>query len=282
MRILSFIIQLVKEAEKDDLFAMASQLTYKLLLAFFPFLIFLMSYLAFLNLDTIYWQTILAEIIPGEAGGIITVFFDEVISTQNMGVLSISLLFSLFTASSGFAVVIRCVNQTYGYKNCRSFIKTQLISLALVVMFAFSLSAMLVLLIFNDIILDYLSNFIHYPDNFGFIFDILGIVITAGVLLLTTMLVYKLSNCKPVKMKGILPGALFCVALWIISSKAFSIYIDNFSSYYKTYGSIAGIFILMMWLNIVSTSLLLGSELNSMKSSKDSGDNIECDKAPSA
>jgi membrane protein len=280
MRILSFIIQLVKEAEKDDLFAMASQLTYKLLLAFFPFLIFLMSYLAFLNLDTMYWQTILEEIIPGEAGGIITVFFDEVL--QNMGVLSISLLFSLFTASSGFAVVIRCVNQTYGYKNCRGFIKTQLISLALVIMFAFSLSLMLVLLIFNDIILGYLSGFIYYPENFAVIFDILGIVITAGVLLLTTMMVYKLSNCKPVKMKSILPGAFFCVALWIISSKAFSIYVDNFSSYYKTYGSIAGIFILMMWLNIVSTSLLLGSELNSMKSHKDSDDSVVCDNAPSA
>jgi membrane protein len=279
MRVLSFIIQLVKEADKDDLFAMASQLTYKLLLAFFPFLIFLMSYLAFLDLDTVYWQTTLAKIIPGEAGKVITGFFNEVISTQNMGVLSISLLFALFTASSGFSVVIRCVNQTYGYRNCRGFIRTQLISLLMVVMFAFSLSVMLVLLIFNDVILDHLSTFIHYSESLRYIFDISGVVITSGMLLIITMLVYRLANCKPVKMKNLLPGALFCVVLWIASSKIFSVYVDNFASYSRTYGSVAGIFILIMWLNIVSTSLLLGSELNSMRSTQNYAVDVSADKA---
>ncbi|MDR2648625.1 MAG: YihY/virulence factor BrkB family protein [Clostridiales bacterium] len=264
MRLILFIIRIGKEASKDDLFAMAGQLTYKMLLAFFPFLIFLISLLGFANLDGRYWMQTLSAAIPAEAGRLLDVFFDEVINVRSVGVLSVSLLVSLYNASSGFFVVIRCVNQTYGYKNCRHFLVNQLVSIALVIMFALSLTSMLTLLIFNDNIFAFAERMMPSAPYVKPVFAFVGLLITAGVLLITTMMIYKLSNCKNPRLFSVMPGAVVTVSMWIVSSKIFNLYINNFARYSKVYGSIAGVFILIMWLNIISTVLLLGSEINSM------------------
>ncbi|MDR1559652.1 MAG: YihY/virulence factor BrkB family protein [Clostridiales bacterium] len=264
MRLILFIVRIAKEASKDDLFAMAGQLTYKMLVAFFPFLIFLISLLGFANLDARYWMQTLSDAMPAEAGRLLEVFFDEIINTPSVGVLSTSLLVSLYNASSGFFVVIRCVNQTYGYKNCRNFFLNQLISIALVIMFAMSLTSMLLLLIFNDRIFAFAESLMPTAPYVGPMFELIGFLICAGVLLFTTMMIYKLSNCRNPRLLSVMPGAIVTVLLWVVSSELFNIYINNFARYSKVYGSIAGVFILIMWLNIISTSLLLGSEINSM------------------
>jgi len=262
MRLILFIIRIGKEAVKDDLFAMAGQLTYKMLLAFFPFLIFLISLLGFVNLDTHYWMQILSEAMPMETGRLLDVFFAEIINTRNLGVLSTSLLITLYNASSGFFVVIRCVNHIYGQKNCRNFFVNQLISITLVIMFALSLMSMLLLMIFKDNIFAFAAELMPTSPFVYQLFTITGFLITAGVLLITTMLIYKLASCKKQRLIGVMPGAIVTVALWIISSEAFNVYLNNFARYSMVYGSIAGVFILIMWLNIISTSLLLGSEIN--------------------
>ena len=264
MRLILFIVRICKEAAKDDLFAMASQLTYKMLLAFFPFLIFLISLFGFANVDGRYWIHMISEIMPDEISRLLNVFFSEVISTRSMGVLSVSLLISLYNASSGFFVVIRCINLTYGYKNSRNFIINQLISISLVFMFALSLTSMLLLMIFNDKIIEFITQLIPAAPFIKQLFAFIGSLITVGVLLVTTMMIYKLSNCKKPRLIRVLPGAIVTVALWIVSSKVFNIYINNFARFSRIYGSIAGVFILIMWLNIISTALLLGSEINSI------------------
>jgi membrane protein len=264
MRPIRFLIQLGKEAQRDDLFALASQLTYKLLLAFFPFLIFLISTLAFLSLDATQWIETLENILPGEAGNLLDVFFKEIVFTKNLGVLSISLLVSLYSSSSGFAVVMRCVNLTYEQKDCRNFFFTQLISIVLVLIFSLSLVSMLVLLIFNKLLFNFFAHLLPYPEVMEIIFESLGFLVDVVILIIAVMFIYKLANCKKQKLRSVLPGACVTVIIWIVASKAFSIYVNNFGNYSKVYGSIAGIFILIVWLNMISTTLLIGSEINSL------------------
>ena len=264
MRFILFIVRIGKEAVKDDLFAMAGQLTYKVLLAFFPFLIFLISLLGYVNIDRHYWIGELFSVMPDGAVSVLDSFYDEVINTRSVGVMSTSLLISLYNASSGFFVVIRCVNLTYGYKSCRNYLTNQLISLSLVIMFALSLTSMLLLMVFNDTIYGFVTQFIPATPFIKLLFSFIGTLFSAGILLITTMMIYKLSNCKKTRLMHVMPGAVATVALWIISSKVFNIYVNNFSRLSYIYGSIAGVFILITWLNLISTSLLLGSEINSL------------------
>jgi len=270
MRLILFIIRIGKEAAKDDLFAMAGQLTYKMLMAFFPFLIFLISLLGYVNIDRHYWINELFSVMPDGAVSILNIFYDEVIHTRSIGIMSTSLLVSLYNASTGFFVVIRCVNLTYGNKNGRNFIVNQLISIVLVVMFALSLTTMLLLMVFNDMIYNFTTRFIPATPFLKLLFSFLGSLISAGVLLITTMMIYKMSNSKKPRLKHVMPGAVVTVGLWVISSKVFNIYVNNFSRLSYIYGSIAGVFILVMWLHLISTSLLLGSEINSL-TDKNSG-----------
>ncbi|MDR1537412.1 MAG: YihY/virulence factor BrkB family protein [Clostridiales bacterium] len=263
MKFFLFLVRIGKESAKDELFAMASQLTYKILLAFFPFLIFLLSMLGFLNLDQKYWIDLITGALPGEAASILDVFIDE-IAPKNVGVLSASLLVTVYSASSGFSVAMRCISQTYGFKYCRSFIKSQLASIFLMLLFVLSLASMLVLMIFNDLILNLIQQHIPLGDIAKQIIHLVGFIFTVGVLLITTMLIYKTSLCKKTRFFSFLPGALVTVLSWIVSSKVFNIYVNNFAKYSKVYGSVAGIFILIMWLNLISTSLLMGSEINSI------------------
>jgi len=271
MRFILFLIRIGKEAVKDDVFAMAGQLTYKMLLAFFPFLIFLISLLGFVNIDRHYWIGQLFSVMPDGTVSVLNDFYNEVIITRSVGVMSTSLLISLYNASSGFFVVIRCVNLTYGYKSCRNFLINQLISITLVIMFAISLTSMLLLMVFNDKIVSFVTQFIPATPLVQQLFSLMGSLVSAGILFITTMMIYKLANCKKTGLKQVMPGAGVTVALWIISSKVFNIYVNNFSRLSYIYGSIAGVFILIMWLNIISTSLLLGSEVNSMLDKKTDG-----------
>ena len=264
MRFILFIVRIGKEAVKDDLFAMAGQLTYKMLMAFFPFLIFLISLLGFVNLDRHYWVSELFSVMPGGTVSILNDFYNEVISVRSVGVLSASLLISLYNASSGFFVVIRCINLTYGYKSSRNYFINQLISIVLVFMFALSLTSMLLLMVFNDSIYNLITQFIYPTAMLKQLSTFVGSLISGGILLITTMMIYKLANCKKPKLKNVMPGAVVTVGLWIISSKVFNIYVNNFSRLSYIYGSIAGVFILIMWLNLISTSLLLGSEINAL------------------
>ncbi|MDR1641115.1 MAG: YihY/virulence factor BrkB family protein [Clostridiales bacterium] len=264
MKFLLFIARIGKEAAKDDLFAMASQLTYKILLAFFPFLIFLISLLGFLNLDQSYWTNMITGALPGEAASMINDFISGIVNTKNAGVLSLSLLVTIYNASAGFSVAIHCINQTYGFKYCRSFIKSVFVSVLLMLLFTLSLTSMLVLIIFNDAIMAFLQSHFNMSGFVVSLFNFAGFLLTLAVLIMTTMLVYKLSLCKKNSFMSFLPGAMITVICWVVSSKVFNIYVNNFAKYSNVYGSIAGIFILIMWLNLISTSLLIGSEINSM------------------
>ena len=264
MRLILFVARIVKEAVKDDLFAMAGQLTYKMLLAFFPFLIFLISLLGFVNIDRHYWLNELFSVMPDGTVSILNDFYNEVMNTRSVGVLSTSLLVSVYNASSGFFVVIRCVNLTYGYKSSRNVVVNHLISIILVIMFAVSLTSMLLLMVFNDKIFEFFTQFIPSTPLLKQLSSFLGSLVSAGILLITTMMIYKLSNSSKPRLIHVMPGACVTVILWIISSKVFNIYVNNFSRLSYIYGSIAGVFILIMWLNLISTSLLLGSEINSL------------------
>ncbi len=258
-----FIIKLVKEVQKDDLIAKANELTYKLLLALFPFIIFLMTLLGFLNIDGNLFIKQMSEYMPKEIMGLIDVFVVEVINTRNVSLLSTSLFISIFAASSGFDSVIRGINQCYGCKETRNYFHVKLLSIVMVFIFTASIIFSLVLIIIDT---NFISNIDpeHFPKLTSTFFGVVLLAVSIFVLLITVMLIYRLSGCKKIRFKSLLPGALFTVIIWVIGSKGFNIYIENFSRFSKVYGSLGSIVILMLWLNIISIVLLLGSEINAL------------------
>ena len=254
------VVQIVLKCKNDNLNAVANQLTYKMLLSLFPFIIFLMTLVAFFNLDVNIFLNELNGKIPEQIIGIVNLFISEVVMKKNISLLSSSLFISIWSASSGFAAMIKCINKIYRQNETRNFIIVKLISLVCVIIFALAIILCIVLIVFGNKILDMVSN--HSLIFFSLSAIILRYSVAILLLTLFSAIIYKISiRCK-MNILLFLPGALFCSLAWIILSLAFNFYVNNFSRYSTIYGSIGSIFVLMIWLNLIINVLLIGIEIN--------------------
>ena len=87
-------------------------------------------------------------------------------------------------------------------------------------------------------------------------------VILVVVVFIVALLYYATPNVKQPKFRWISVGALFAIVVWVLASAAFGFYVATFSSYNKTYGSLAGVIVFLLWLWITNLALLFGAELD--------------------
>ncbi len=261
-RLKNFLVLLIKSVIDNELIPLSNELTYKLLISFFPFLIFLMSLLGFANIHDDLLLVSLSNSLPPEIMKIIHVFFEEVIFNKSVRVLSSSLIVTIYTASSGFYSIIRGLNKAYDLDEHRNFFTVKLISVALVIVFAVMLVFLLLLFIFGDTIVKFLQHskwFVYIPES---LFSFTGYLILLFFFVALIVMIYKLAPCIRLSLISCLPGAIFAVVFWMIASRIFNLYINNFSRFSKVYGSIGGVFILIFWINLIALILLIGGQIN--------------------
>jgi membrane protein len=82
------------------------------------------------------------------------------------------------------------------------------------------------------------------------------------VVFLVAVLYYATPNVKQPRFRWISVGAGLAIVVWILASAAFGLYVANFGSYNKTYGSLAGVIILLLWLWLTNLALLFGAEVD--------------------
>ena len=261
---IKFIKILVKKTLENELMLMSNALTYKLLIAIFPFIIFLMTLLGFSNLNIEQYIIGLSKTLPNPIEDILIVFVKEVIQTPNVSLLSTSFLVTIYSASTGFNSIIQGLNRAYEQDDDRSFIIKRGTSVMLVFIFAILVNCSLLLFIFSDYIKNMIIKYTVLEFIPYFLDSLFLYVFIAMVLLVMVLVIYKISISKKVTLKSILPGAIITVFSWLILSKGFNIYINNFSRYSKIYGSIGSIFVLVIWINMISLILLLGGQVNAI------------------
>ncbi len=270
-KILSFLKQLFLEFEKNELLYMSSELTYKLILALFPFLMYLINLLTFLGLKYQVFESTFVTSLPDSIKMILNFFLGSVtnFAEQNSfsSIMNFTLLFAIISSASGFTAVIRGVNRTYGVKDERGFIHLKLLSLALVFIFTLTLIISSVFFVFIDVFANFLLQF-NINIKSSNLLNTLMLYVPTLFILLGIMLVYKLSSYKKIKLIKTLPGSIVTVVAWIISSYLYNFYINNFSKYSTLYGVIGSFIIFMLWLNVISVVILLGSQINALLEKK--------------
>ena len=268
-KIAAFLVRLVRAANENDLFALAAELSYKLIFALFPFLIFLLSLVGFFHMTTAEVVERLSYVLPDTVMDVFRAFVSEVVTVRSGGVLSVSLLVTMFSASSGFNAVIRGINKAYRVKETRHFVQVRLIGMLMVLVFAVAILASILLLIFGDGIYLFLVQFFAAKGVLRAVFGTAGYLLMMVMLLLAILLIYKFSGAKRVTVYDVFPGAFTTLLVWVVASKAFNVYVNQFSSFSNVYGSIGSVFVLMLWLNIISVALLLGGEVNALLGNRD-------------
>jgi membrane protein len=256
----------VSEFREDNLTDWAAALTYYAILSIFPALIVLVSILGLAGDSAT--NTVLDninELGPGPAQDIISGAIKQIASSQGTAGLAfvLGLVAALWSASGYVGAFSRASNVIYETEEGRPFWKLRpvQIGMTLVLLLLVALSAIAVV--------------ISGPltADVGKLFGIEGTAITIFnivkwpviVLIVITMLAilyYGAPNVRHPGFRWITPGGVLAVILWIVASAGFAFYVANFASYNKTYGSLAGIIVFLIWLWISNVAVLLGAEMN--------------------
>lgn len=260
----NFIIYLIVKVKKDDVFALGAQLAYYLILSFFPFLIFLITLIGFSNLNSMEVIDGLRALLPSNVFDLTSATIVEVIENQHAGLLGVSIMLSLWAASSAFRAVIKGINKAYNVRENRSFIKISIIAIISIVALAFIIIITLAMLVFGSLIGDLLKSYLPFDVLINKLWDILRylVVITSMIFIFAT--IYRYTPATRISWREVFPGAIVTTIGWIVSSIGFSFYINNFNNYSRLYGGLGAVFVLMTWLYITSIIFILGGEINSV------------------
>lgn len=260
--LIEFIRCLVLRFREDDVPSLSAQLTYYLILAFFPFLIFLISLIGYAHLSADELLTDFIRVLPSETGDTIWSILSEVTTNQNGALLSIGMLATIWAASSGVNAIIKGLNKAYDEEENRPFWKVRGLSVVATLVLAIVIMVSMIMLVFGRAIGQHLFEWLNYPSSFPMIWSVLKMAFPIVVLFGIFLLLYRIIPNRKLSWSEVVPGSLFTTIGWITSSLLFSLYIDQFGNYSKTYGSLGGIIVLLIWLYWSSIILLLGGEIN--------------------
>jgi membrane protein len=252
-----------RETNEDNVFGGAAELAYYFLLALFPMLIFLVSLIGFVpGLQASLFDS-LASVVPGDAMQLVRETLQDVVSNRSGGLLSFGLLGTVWAASSGVAAVIETLNRAYDVTEERSFIKMRATAIGLTIALALLFIGGTALIMFGDKFAEWLSLNLGLGTAFTVAWHVFDYILGLAMLFLAIQLLYYFGPNVKQKWKWITPGAVVAVALVIVGSLAFSLYLRFAPSYSATYGGLGAVIILMLWLYLLGLAILIGGEINS-------------------
>jgi membrane protein len=170
---------------------------------------------------------------------------------------------ALWAATGAMGSILKAVNRAYELEETRGFVKQKLTSVLLVVATGIVVAALFVLIVFGGPLGDAIAS----RAGFGHVFTTAWAILRwplafVGILLLLALVYYAAPDRKPRSWKWITPGSFVGAVLWLVLSGLFALYTSFSHSYDKTYGTLAGAIILLLWLYYSALALLFGAELN--------------------
>ncbi|ATH62292.1 MULTISPECIES: YihY/virulence factor BrkB family protein [Staphylococcus] len=259
----NFFSYLVYRIGKDDASGLAAQMTYHFVLAMFPMLIFLLTLLPVFNIDQSRITDMLSSA-PSETSSIIKSVIGDVTKNSSGGLLSVGLILAIWSASNGMTAIMNSFNVAYDVEDSRNGILLKLLSVVFTIVMGFVFLIAMALPTLGSAISHYLFGPLGLDSQIKWIFTLLRVVLPLIIILLLFIVLYSVAPNVKTKFRSVLPGAIFTSVIWLLGSFAFGWYISNFGNYSKTYGSIAGIIILLIWLYLTSFIIIIGAEINAI------------------
>jgi membrane protein len=264
-------LQLVKATTKklgeDELSTRSAALSYYFLLALFPLLLFLLSLLGiFAGANSQMRESIVAglgRMAPGSASSLVHSVIDQTFKASSGIKLAAGVLGALWAASGGMGAIVVSLNVIHRAKETRPWWKQRLTTVGLTVALAVLVITGLVLALYGGKIGDALTSYIGLSSAFQVAWKAIEWIVSFGAMFLSFSLVYYFGpDIEDRRWYWVTPGAVVGVALWLLSSLGFRIYLHFFNNYSATYGSLGAVIILMLWLYMTGLAILVGGELN--------------------
>jgi membrane protein len=256
----------VKQFSEDQLTTWAAALTYFGVLSLFPMILALVSVLGVIGPSAT--QPLLDQlstVAPGPAKDILTNVLNSL--EQNKGGSTVALIIGLaaaiWSASGYISAFMDASNNVWDVPEGRPIWKKLPVRLGVTIVLLLLLTVTALALVFTGPVAQKVGDIIGLGGTFV---DVWNIAKWPVLLLLVSFMISLLYwACPNVKQPGfpwITPGGVLAVVLWIAASALFALYVANFASYNKTYGSLGGVIVFLVWLWITNIIILLGAEFN--------------------
>lgn len=254
----------VKGLQEGWLGLRASAVAFNFILAIFPGIIFMFSLIAYIPVDGFQEQLLgLIDLMPNSVSETVRGTFEDIITRQRGGLLSVTVISALYFSTNGLHTLIDSFNTTYHTIETRSYFKQRGIAILLTLMLVIFTFMAIGLIIFGQIGMDYLRELDFLRDGFiRFTLDLARWFVILALMFFATSALYFLGPAKKTKWRFFSAGSTLATVLLIITSLGFGFFVENFSQYNKLYGSIGTLIIVMMWTYFNSIVLLIGFELN--------------------
>jgi membrane protein len=255
----------VREFRVDNLSDWAAALTYYSVLSIFPALLVLVSLVDLAGQATI--QTLLdnlGQVAPGSVNDILAAAIENLQRTRgSAGVLAlVSLAAALWLASRYIAAFMRASNAIYDVPEGRPIWKTLPIRVGVTVVVMVLLAVSAVAVVATGGLAHRIGRLLGIGTAAVTAWDILKWLVLLLVVSFLFALLYWASPNARQPFRWVNPGGILAVVVWMLASAAFALYVANFGSYNKTYGSLASVIVFLVWLWLSNTAILLGAELN--------------------
>jgi YihY family inner membrane protein len=255
----------LKEYKADDLQDRAAALTYFGIQSIFPGLLVLVSLLGILGKPTT--QPLITNLAQALPSSVRKIIMSDITHLQNShtasGILGIAgIALALWSASNYVAAFMRASNVIYDVPEGRPIWKTAPIRLGVTVVTMILLVAAAVIVVVTGGLARKVGDVLGIGATAVTVWDIAKwpvLLIIIGLIL--AILFWASPNARH-GFQWVSPGGFIAVALWLIASALFAVYVANFSHYNKVYGSLAGVIIFLIWMWISNVAILLGAEFN--------------------
>jgi membrane protein len=265
---LSTLKRTATEFRDDNLSDWAAALTYYGLLSFFPALLALVSLVGLFG-DPRATTEKITEIVTaiGPESGADTFRGPIESITSNRGAAGFTLILglgvALWSASAYVGAFMRASNVIYETPEGRPFWKLRPLQLAVTLTMIMLIAVVALGLVLTGPIVEAVAEPIGFSDMAITIWDIAKWPVLATLFITAIAVLYYASpNVKLRGFKWVTPGSLVAIVIWILASAAFALYVANFGSYDKTYGTLGGVIVLIVWFWITNLAILFGHQLN--------------------
>lgn len=257
-----------KEFLEDGVLDQAAQLSFYLLLAVFPLLLFLTALLGMVlgSVATLHDALLkyLQGVAPQSVSGLLDSSLRDMVQTSGGGKLSLGLVAALWAASSGMAAIIESLNIIYDVEEARSWWKRRVLALLLTVVVLTLMFSALALLLYGPAVINWASAHLGLAGVWTTVWRIGEWLLLLGFTLGALNLLYVYApNIRHHYWHWLMPGTVVGLGLWLLVSYGFKLYLAHFNNFSFTYGSIGTVIILILWFYLSSIAILIGAEVNS-------------------
>lgn len=262
-----------RNIQEDEIIDRANGVAFNFIVAIFPFVIFLFTLIPYIsayfpeiNKDSI--LSFLGQLMPPSIYVVVADTIVDIVSNQRGGLLTFGFVFALFLATNGMLALMRAFNACYRTAEERSIWKMRLTATGLTLLLSVVLFVAVMLLVVGQLIINYVmthaQEFSHFNLDTITIFSLLlmRFIVIFVVFFLAISSIYYFGPAVHYNWRFFSIGSLLATLGCLAVSYGFSYYVTHFGSYNKVYGSIGVLIVLMVWIQLLTTVLLLGYEIN--------------------